>query len=179
MARLRAVSALLMLIAFSPSFVFADQSEKDLHAIAIKYIDAIKGEEYRKAALLLYYPDNLVGGELEEERSSVEWTIALFTNEFGKINTYQAGKPGKYVSIFIMAGSVDVWSDKMSGINLRYLVDFDGVPGYLFFRYSEIDGNYELRTVEYGLPDDGISREKMYGIFEKIKDYQTRHSSEV
>tara|TARA_R110002074_G_scaffold195141_1_gene361315 strand:+ start:368 stop:853 length:486 start_codon:yes stop_codon:yes gene_type:complete len=141
--------------------MFANTSEAlakktfiELKEQAQRYIKAINEEDFKKAALQVYYPESLQGEEKEDEIKVISKFITIFSNEFGTIsNIKTVAEIEKYYSTFVMAGSLKFWTDKVNSLHLQYQVIYSKQKqGFMIFNFSEVNGGWELRSVEYGLP---------------------------
>lgn len=125
----------------------------DLDEIALQYIKAVNEKNYLSAAKVMHYPEELTGNDKLKEVRVISKTIEILVDELGVIESFQPGDHGRFVSVFVMAGTLDYWRKKMDGLNLTYRVHFSKKgAGYLFFRLAKIESKYVLRAVEYGLP---------------------------
>ena len=150
-----------LFIVINTSDAFAKKSIEDLEVQALDYIEAINAKDFEKAALQIYYPESLQGEEKENEIREISKSLTIFDNEFGSVSNISPAELEKYYSALVMAGSLKFWVDKVNGLNLKYQVIYSKHnKGFMVFNFSEVNGELELRSVEYGLPatrSDAIS----------------------
>ena len=120
---------------------------------AQKYVEAVNAKDYRKAAKMLHFPGNMEEKAKQKEVRVISESLGILVDELGAFDRYQPGEADRFYSVFIMAGSLDYWSDKMDGVSVIYRVQYNRKgQGYLIFRYAKLHSKLVLRAVEYGLP---------------------------
>lgn len=134
--------------------------------VAQRYIESVNAEEYRKAAKMFHFPENMDEKAKQKEIRILSDSLGILVDELGSIDRCQSANPGPFYSVFIMAGSLDYWSNKMDGLSVAYIVQYQKKgEGYLIFRYAEMHSRFVLRAVEFGLPR---SRPDALGIIERL-----------
>ena len=155
MKNVLSLSGLVLILLLANGVAHPQQTSQDiLINKASQYFKYVKNRDFYNAATLFHFPKHYSQKERKDDVHAVSKTLELFADKFGNILVANLNQtPNPFYHVMTGGGDLRYWQKHPSSIKVIYEVTFEKESkGYVGLSFCNIDGNWEIRQVAYGIP---------------------------